>query len=125
MVRIVGWMLFGCGVVFGCATGGIAGPRWIAYCCEGGTVAEPLGCRPKTGACGEGTSLAMECRDHTGCTTGAADCYCCRESGQTGCTAVLRSARTVARGCPEPPPEEEVPLSPTHRPPAGTVWSPF
>lgn len=125
MVRIAGWMLFSCGLVLGCATGGIAAPRWTAYCCEGGTVAEPTGCRPKTDACGESTALAMECRDDTDCTTGAADCYCCREAGQVGCTTVLRSSRTVDRGCPPPDEEEEVPLSPSRRPAAGTVWSPF
>ena len=126
MVRIVGWMLFGCGVVVGCAAGRIGEPRWTAYCCEGGTVQEPEGCQRAAGLCGHAAALAMECRDHDGCTTGAIDCYCCRQAGQTRCTAVLRSSRTAHRGPPEPEPEaEDPPLPPLLRPSQGTVFSPF
>ena len=117
---IVAFVAFG----LGCALAPIAERRWTSYCCEGGTLENPRGCRELDAlvACRGDTALALECRDHQGCSSGSQGCFCCRELGATTCRPTYRSmkASPMAPGAEPPPPPEPEP-----RRPEGTVWSPF
>jgi hypothetical protein len=109
----------------GCAAAPSVRAQWDAYCCVGGTVADPKGCRAaeRDGleACVEAGGWAMECRAARPreCSGSDSNCFCCREAGQEACSIRMRTAR-VERPRYDPPPEPPV----DHRR-SGRIWSPF